>query len=288
MTRLRPWLTHVVSISLLAIAAIAAAVLAGFDGWHYYRLPLDERSFAAANRWLRPSAPIGHLLGIIGLLLMLVPVVYAIRKKVRALRDLGSMQTWLNVHIFAGIVGPACVTLHTSFKFNGIVSVAYWSMVAVVLSGFVGRYLYAQIPRSLRGQELTKSELDKRALVLSDRLAAAQLTPIALARISEFERAVHPPDRPSYASLFFGEWTMLRAIARLQRSDVAAVPLYAEAVALITERAVLMRRIAYLQKTKRLFDAWHVFHMPLVYIMFIIVLMHVGITLYMGYVPFRS
>ena len=287
MTRIRPWLTHVVSISLLTIAVVTAVVLVGFDGWTYYRLPLDERSFAAANRWLRPSAPIGHLLGITGLLLMLVPVCYAVRKKVRALRDLGSMPAWLNVHIFAGIVGPACVTLHTSFKFNGIVSVAYWSMVAVVLSGFVGRYLHALIPRSLRGQELTKAELDRRAVVLSEQLAAARLPSLALARIADFERAVHPPDRPSYASLFFGEWTMLRAIARLQRSEASGA-LYADAVALITERAILMRRIAYLQKARRLFDAWHVFHMPLVYIMFIIVLMHVAITLYMGYVPFRS
>ena len=66
------------------------------------------------------------------------------------------MKTWLEVHIFCGIVGPVLVTFHTSFKFNGIVSVAYWSMVAVVLSGFVGRYLYVRIPRSLRGIELTQ------------------------------------------------------------------------------------------------------------------------------------
>ena len=46
--------------------------------------------------------------------------------------------------------------------------------------------------------------------------------------------------------------------------------------------------IAYLKKTKTLFDLWHVFHMPLVYIMFVIVLMHVAVTMYMGYVPFMD
>ena len=69
----------------------------------------------------------------------------------KRLRDAGRMKTWLEVHVFCGIVGPVLVTFHTSFKFNGIVSVAYWSMVAVVLSGFVGRYLYVRIPRSIRG-----------------------------------------------------------------------------------------------------------------------------------------
>ena len=61
-----------------------------------------------------------------------------------------------------------------------------------------------------------------------------------------------------------------------------------EVVAIATERAALLRRMAYLRKTKRLFDLWHVFHMPLVYILFIIVVAHVGITLYMGYVPFMD
>ncbi len=160
-------LRHVVVLALFAIIALATWLLVGLDGWGYYRAPLSERSFMAANRWLRPSAPVGHLLGIGGFLMMLVPVAYSIRKKVKRFRDAGRIQTWLEVHIFSGIVGPALITFHTSFKFNGLVSVAYWSMVTVVLSGFVGRYLYVRIPKSIRGQELTQSELDARALALS-------------------------------------------------------------------------------------------------------------------------
>ncbi|MEO8679611.1 MAG: hypothetical protein ABI665_11230, partial [Vicinamibacterales bacterium] len=76
------------------------------------------------------------------------------------------------------------------------------------------------------------------------------------------------------------ELKALRASARSQLHD--------DALALIAERATLRRRIAYLKKTKTLFDAWHVFHMPLVYIMFVIVTMHVAVTLYMGYVPFAD
>lgn len=98
---------HVVVLSGLALAAVVGVVLVGFDGWDYYRAPVAERSFMPANRFLRPSAPVGHLLGIGGFLMMLVPVAYAVRKKVRRLRNFGSMQTWLEVHIFSGIVGPA-------------------------------------------------------------------------------------------------------------------------------------------------------------------------------------
>ena len=50
---------------------------------------------------------------------------------------------------------------------------------------------------------------------------------------------------------------------------------------------MLLRRIAYLERTKRLFELWHVFHLPLVYLQMVIVVAHVGVTVYLGYVPFR-
>jgi hypothetical protein len=281
-------LRHVVALSTLAIIGLSVAILVGLDGWEYYGAPLSERSFLVANRWLRPSAPVGHALGIGGFLMMLVPVIYSIRKKVKRFRDFGRIQTWLEVHIFSGIVGPAMVTFHTSFKFNGIVSVAYWSMVAVVLSGFVGRYLYVRIPKTIRGQELTQAELDQRARELSERLAEAALPAPTLAAIEGFEQRVQPSPRPSYLSLFVGERRMQRELKQLRRGGADRAQLHDAAIQLIAERATLRRRIAYLKKTKVLFDAWHVFHMPLVYVMFVIVAAHVAVTLYMGYVPFAD
>lgn len=280
--------SHVVSLSAITIVGLAVLLLVVLGGWDYYRAPISERTFMAANRLLRPSAPVGHLLGMAGFAMMLVPVAYSIRKKVKRFRDAGRIQTWLEVHIFSGIVGPVLVTFHTSFKFNGIVSVAYWSMVTVVLSGFVGRYLYMQIPRSLRGQELTKAELDARAAHLSRQIAEASLPERTLATIEAFEHRVHPPDAPSYLSLFVGEWRMRRELRGLRATASKAGHLHDSAISLIAERATLLRRIAYLKKTKTLFDAWHVFHMPLVYVMFVIVVMHVAVTLYMGYVPFAD
>jgi hypothetical protein len=279
-------LRHVVALSGLAIALLVLVLLVLLGGWEYYRAPIAERSFMEANRLLRPSAPVGHALGIGGFLMMLVPIAYSIRKKVRRFRDAGNIQTWLEVHIFAGIVGPAMVTFHTSFKFNGIVSVAYWSMVTVVLSGFVGRYLYVRIPKTIRGVELTQMQLDERARALSERIAAAKLPAGTLAEIDAFERRIQPEPSPSYWSLFTGERLMRRELKTLRAAKRST--LLDETLALIAERATLRRRIAYLKKTKTAFDAWHVFHMPLVYIMFAIVAIHVAVTIYMGYVPFAG
>ena len=283
-------LGNVVVLSALTIAVFAGFVLVGLGGWSYYTSPASERGYSSAHRLLRPSGLAGHLFGIAGFLLMLVPVAYSIRKKVKRLRNAGSMKTWLEVHIFCGIVGPVLVTFHTSFRFNGIVSVAYWSMVAVVLSGFAGRYLYVRIPRSLRGIEVSRAELDARAEELSQQLAHARLPAPLLARISAFEQGVVPAGAAaSYAGLFFGELRVRRELAMLGRAieQAGVAPeLLHETATVIAERATLLRYAAYLALTKALFDLWHVFHMPLVYVMFGIVVLHVAFTLYMGYVPF--
>ncbi|MEQ1730722.1 MAG: hypothetical protein ABL982_20320, partial [Vicinamibacterales bacterium] len=192
-------------------------------------------------------------------------------------------------HIFCGIVGPGFVTVHTSFKFGGLISVAYWSMVAVVLSGFVGRYLFMQIPRSLRGLELSQADVERRATELAQWLSDAAVPEPLLQAVSAFEARAVPAGPASYASLFSGE-RRLRAEARALRASVEAMDgapaVHDDVIAIATERALLRRRMASLHKTKRLFELWHVFHMPLVYIMFAIVAAHVAITLYMGYVPF--
>jgi predicted ferric reductase len=285
-------------VNVLVLAAVATIILGvwvlkDLGGWAYYTTPLRIRGYDAHHHMLRPSGSVAHLLGIAGLAMMTMPVIYSVRKKWSRLSRFGSMKAWLEVHIFCGIVGPMLVTFHTAFKFNGIVSVAYWSMVTVTLSGFVGRYLYVRIPKSIRGQELTQKELDERARDLSDQIAEAKFPKDLLAKIDAFENRVVPAhaESPSLFRLFAGEIQMRHEIRRFRREIErgGVLPdLQHHAVDLIAERATLLRRIAYLKKTKKVFDLWHVFHMPLVYIMFVIVLMHVVVTVYMGYVPFGS
>jgi hypothetical protein len=59
-----------------------------------------------------------------------------------------------------------------------------------------------------------------------------------------------------------------------------------EAIDVASARATLLRRLAYLQRTKQLFAMWHVFHLPLVYVMFTIAIVHIGVALYLGYAFF--
>jgi len=105
-------------------------------------------------------------------------------------------------------------------------------------------------------------------------------------RVTGSDAAAYPP-----MSVFLGEMGMRREIKRFRQAveqRAIAPALHHNVIDVAAERATLVRRIAYLKKTKKLFDVWHVFHMPLVYIMFVIVLMHVAVTMYMGYVPFMD
>ncbi len=113
----------------------------------------------------------GHSLGILGFILMLMTeTLYSLRKRTRSARW-GKMSSWLQFHIFTGLVGPYMVLLHTSWKFNGLAGVTTLFTVVIVVSGFIGRYIYTRIPRTLDGLEI-EGTLSEAALRQARRLMA--------------------------------------------------------------------------------------------------------------------
>lgn len=284
-------LSHVLVLAFAAIALIYAVVYFRAGGQAYYTVPLAVRGYAPAHKLLRPAGRYGLDFGIAGLGMILVALVYVLRKKIKWLSRIGNLKIWLEVHIFCGLVGPALITLHTSFKFNGVIAVAYWSMIAVVVSGFVGRYLYVRIPKTMRGVELSAEELGVRAGEIRAQLAAEGLPAAALAEVEALN--VQPPRKLGafMGSFFFGEWRAglgFRRLRRRMRAEGIPLALVKQTVALAAERAALMRRIAFLERTKRLFELWHVLHKPLVYVMLAIAALHVFVAAYLGYVPGRG
>ena len=113
----------------------------------------------------------GHGVGIVGFILMLMTeTLYSLRKRSRSVRW-GRMSAWLQFHIFTGLVGPYMVLLHTSWKFNGIAGVTTLFTIIIVVSGFIGRYIFTRIPRTLDGLEI-EGALSQEALKQTRRLLA--------------------------------------------------------------------------------------------------------------------
>jgi hypothetical protein len=283
-----PWVgvkafSHVLVLAGAVAAGVALALLVGLDGWEYYRAPLGSRGYLPQHQLLRPSGPVGLALGIGGLIAMLGTLPYALRKRWRRLGAIGTNKGWLETHILLGALGPVLVTFHTSFKFNGIISVAYWLMALVWASGFVGRYLYVRVPRTIRGAELSRAEVEARLEALRDEVRS--LPAPVLREIEGFEASL-ATRAPGVADLFLGEFRVRTRLAWFRRRLGAQLDVDAAhaAVALVSERAGLSRRLVHLERARRLFELWHVFHRPLVFGMFAIVAVHVAIAVFFGYV----
>jgi hypothetical protein len=124
------------------------------------------------TRAIPPASELfGHSIGIIGFIFMLMTeTLYSLRKRSRSVKW-GRMSTWLQLHIFTGLVGPYMVLLHTSWKFNGIAGATTLLTIIIVISGVIGRYIFTRIPRTMDGLEI-EGTLSQEALKQARRLMA--------------------------------------------------------------------------------------------------------------------
>lgn len=124
------------------------------------------------TRSIPPASELfGHSIGIIGFVFMLMTeTLYSLRKRSRTVKW-GRMSTWLQLHIFTGLVGPYMVLLHTSWKFNGIAGATTLLTIIIVISGIIGRYIFTRIPRTMDGLEI-EGTLSQEALKQARRLMA--------------------------------------------------------------------------------------------------------------------
>ncbi len=151
--------SHKIFVSVLAGIVILTTAGLIYSGFSYYNTSIEERFFHQDHELLKPSGIWGHGMGILGTLFIITGVLsYMIRKRNRSLSRLGLLKHWLEFHIFLCTLGPILVLFHTSFKFGGLVAISFWSMVAVWVSGIIGRFIYIRIPRTIEGRELSIQE----------------------------------------------------------------------------------------------------------------------------------
>ncbi len=227
----------------------------------------------------------GHSLGILGFLLMLLTeTLYSLRKRSRTAKW-GPMSAWLSVHIFMGIVGPYLVLLHTSWKFNGIAGVLMLLTAIVVLSGFIGRYIYTSVPRTADGIEIESEGIDRSILLVNSQIKAwVKLQPNEANHFSnEIKDAFRT--RKTQNSLVLGrlleKWKYNRNW-RLQQNEIENVKeeKIEELNKLIRKRRRLGRQVASLALTRRLLSVWHTVHIPLGMALFTVSLIHIGAAIY--------
>ena len=275
-------------LALLYLAGVVLIVYVAWTGREYYGLSLIERPRAEMHSLLKPGGRWGHTIGILGSSMLLLLLLYSARKRRRFGLNKGRLSRWLDVHIWLGIMGPAFITLHSAFKFHGIVSVSYFSMMAVMISGFVGRYIYIQIPRDEKGTALPLQEIDSKIEDLGRRLIDQHgVKPALLARVDE--RSWKPRARGPgvlIETLFadvmrpIRSYLLMRFVRRAQPSLPRGVA--REIVQLSNRKALLQRRKELLRTMNTFLHYWHVIHKPFAYVMLIIMFVHIGVVVAMG------
>jgi cytochrome b561 len=110
-------------------------------------------AYSQASAFPAASSLVGHGIGIVGFILMLMTATLYSLRKLRKDARWGSTSAWLKLHMVTGLVGPYMVLLHTAMRFNGLAGLAMLLTVIVVVSGLIGRYIYTRVPRAVEGLE---------------------------------------------------------------------------------------------------------------------------------------
>lgn len=287
-TALRPrLLPHQLVFGLLFMVAFGVLAWLAWRGWSYYTTPLIERPRHADYWLLKPGGAWGRRYGMVGAALLVLMLSYSVRKRVGFLRKIGTLRVWLSFHIFCGVVGSCLVVLHTSFKFGGIVSLSFWSMVIVALSGVLGRYLYRQIPRARGGDELSLQQAEAENEAASRALADLGVSSDDLVRLEKIATAGPTADSGLLALLVRLPFDDLRLRWRLgafgRQLRGTPRPLRRQVVRWAGRKARLSRRILLWHRLQQLFYYWHVLHKPFALIMYLFMVVHVAVVTMAGY-----
>lgn len=184
----------------------------------FYFLPGAERPLHPDFPLLRPSGRWGLMFGVVGTALVFLNLGYLVRRALLHWAWLGSLRNWMALHVLTGWVGGGLVLLHSAFlPRSPLGGLAFWSMALVLMSGTVGRYLYARVPRSVEGRELEMEEIRNQLASCKDQIQSLGLT------LQDFEAAWGEEFEGSIlGTLLWGNARIRRGLYRLKAGNGAA------------------------------------------------------------------
>jgi hypothetical protein len=280
---------HMIFITLLVAIVFITLIALIYSGTSYYSTGLEERVYHPDHKLLKPSGSLGHGFGIIGSLFMIFGVtLYMARKRYRFMSRMGFLKNWLEFHIFLCTLGPLLVLFHTAWKFGGLVAISFWSMVAVFLSGIIGRFIYLQIPHSIEGRALSLNEIREMKSDIGSIVKDTHMLDEDSFNIlaDSVKRKAEIYYKSIFVRLYYGFLNDLkskRTVKTLLKKNNLSSSDSKKIMKLVTNDIKLNRRIEQLETMQNFFKYWHVIHLPFALVMLIIMIIHVGVTVLFGY-----
>ena len=280
---------HAIYITGLTLVVIIVFMLLLIHGASYYSTPTKEKFYNKDYETLKPSGIIGHGIGIAGSTCLVIGVFgYMIRKRMRKLSRVGYLKYWLEFHIFLCSLGPVLILFHTTFKFGGIVAISFWSMVAVVVSGIIGRFIYIQIPRTIEGRELSRSEIINLKIDLGASLKKTyNVEDDTVVFISNTLEHIAESASKNAVLDILPRFRLLQTTRKKINENLGTQGVSKKdrrrIIRLIRKEMILNHRINRLATMQNLLKYWHVAHLPLALVMLVIMGIHIIIAVTFGY-----
>ncbi|MBK9386387.1 MAG: NAD(P)-binding domain-containing protein [Planctomycetes bacterium] len=274
--------------ALLVTAALSALALA-WVLWRtdYYGASWARRLENADHGWLAPTGAFGLVCGIASLACIATNLLYLLRRSRFGEWLAGSLRHWLSWHMVTGVAATVLAFVHGGAVFhNAAGGHALWMLILLVVTGAIGRYLYAQIPKAANGRELALDEVRARVVSLSAEWDGAGRGFGERMRARVEELVAHSQWSPSFlgrARALFGSQRKLRlALIDLRREAVREGIAASEfdRLAVLARRAVrLGLHAAHFEELRGLLASWRYFHRWIALLMVLVVGLHVATAL---------
>ncbi len=247
----------------------------------------------------------GYNLGLAGGLMMLVLLLYPLRKRVKFFENFGILPSWFKWHMVLGILGPMTIIFHSTYHVyipflhpigSPNAAVAMLCMLMVSGSGTFGRFFYTKIHHGLYGKQTSVNELRADMEQTGDVKSVLSFAPHVEKALDEFRiRAESYSKESGYGfANFVRVGYQASALSRVLTKEVRNImheqareknfseqqlagmeKMFLEYREKISSYLRAMRDAAQFRTYERLFSWWHIFHIPLVYMMVFSAFYHV-------------
>lgn len=245
---------------------------------------------------------IGHNMGWVGGFMMLILFLYPLRKRVGFMKGLGLLPSWFKWHMVFGILGPALIMFHSTFHIGSInAGVALVCMLLVSGSGIFGRFFYTKIHHGLYGRQANLNDVQTRMELSGDVKSVFNFAPEIEQKLDQFRARAEMASKAgklglwTFISIGVESWLLTRSLVKDLRhvmysqaheknwnaTQISRLDqMYAEYSLHIHDYLKGVKDVSQFHTYERLFSWWHIFHIPLVYMMVFSAVFHV-VAIYM-------
>ena len=257
---------------------VFALLVAAVMGWAWW-----VRDY----RYLQAESGAGYALGIIGASMMVILLLYPLRKRLRFMRGWLQLRNWFSLHMLLGVLGPLCILLHCNFRLGSTNSnVALTSMLLVAGSGLVGRYLYGKFHFGLYGQQVGLQQLKADLDYIYQQFQTSSLPGPQRDGLkslyADCSEIIESQSRKVSFRQLIGQRRRLRRITRQTLAAMAIDDTTAAARKQLDDHrralVALLDKLAGLRLFERLFGLWHIVHIPVFLLMIVTAIVHIFVV----------